>query len=68
MLAKSTLNSVEILISPALTDLEISHEEFKTIVNEKEEYEKTKESIRMMKSSDELIGNNKNIRKNNGNA
>ena len=68
MLAKSTLNSVEILISPALTDFEISHEEFKIIVNEKEEYEKTKESIRMMKSSDELIGNNKNIRKNNGNA
>ena len=44
------------------------HEEFKTIVNEKEKYEKMKESITMMKSSDELNENNKNIRKKNGNA
>ena len=36
MLAKSKLNSIETLISQALIDLEIiSHEEFKTIVNEK---------------------------------
>ena len=61
MFAKSKLNSVETLISQALIDLEISHEEFKTIVHEKEKYEKMKESIRMMKSSDELIENNKNI-------
>ena len=67
MFAKSKLNSVETLISQALIDLEISHEEFKTIVNEKEMYEKIKESVRMMKSSDELNENNKN-RKNNGNA
>ena len=31
MLAKSKLNSVEILISQALDDMEISHEEFITI-------------------------------------
>ena len=35
MLAKSKLNSIETLISQALIDLEISHEEFKTIVKEK---------------------------------
>ena len=34
MIAKSKLNSIETLISQALIDLEISHEEFKTIVNE----------------------------------
>ena len=35
MLAKSKLNSIETLMSQALIDLDISHEEFKTIVNEK---------------------------------
>ena len=34
MLAKSKLNRTENLISQALTDLEIVHEEFKTIVDE----------------------------------
>ena len=37
-----------------MIDLEISHEEFKTIVNEKGKYEKKKEDIRKMKKSDEL--------------
>ena len=54
MLAKSKPNSIKTLISQALIDLKISHEESKTIVNEKEKYEKMKESIRMIKSSDEL--------------
>ena len=36
MFAKSKLNSLETLISQALIDLEISHEEFKTIVKDKE--------------------------------
>ena len=35
MLAKSKLNSIETLISQALTDMEISHEEFITILKEK---------------------------------
>ena len=35
MLAKSKLNSIETLMSQALIDLDISCEEFKTIVNEK---------------------------------
>ena len=34
MLAKIKLNSIETLISQALIDLDISHEEFKTILNE----------------------------------
>ena len=54
MLAKSKLDSI---------DLEISHEEFKTILNEKEKYEKMKGNFGMVKSSDELIENKKNIRK-----
>ena len=68
MLAKSKLISIETLISQALIDLEISHEKFKTIVNEKEKHEKMKENIRMIKSSHELSENNKNIRENNENA
>ena len=53
MLAKSKLNSIENLMSQALIDLEISHEEFRTIVNEKERYEQMKGNIRNIKSSDE---------------
>ena len=67
MLAKSKLNSIETLISQALIDIEISHEEFKTSVNEKEKCERMKENIRMMKSSDELSENNKSIKENRGN-
>ena len=63
MLANSKLNSIETLVSQALIDLEISHEKFKTIVNEKEQYENMKENIRMVKSSDELNKNNKNMKK-----
>ena len=42
MLTKSKLNSIETIISQALTDLEISHEKFKKIVNEKKKYERMK--------------------------
>ena len=38
MLAKSKLNSIETLMFQTLIDLDISHEEFKTIVNEKKKY------------------------------
>ena len=31
MLAKSKLNSIEVLISQALIDLDVSHEEFKQL-------------------------------------
>ena len=46
MLAKSKLNSIETLISQALIDLDISHEEFIRILNEKDKYEKMKENSR----------------------
>ena len=61
MLAKSKLNSTETLMSLALIDLDISHEEFKTIVIEKE-------NINNTKSRDELSENSKNIRENSENA
>ena len=46
MLAKSKLNSTETLISQALIDMDISHEEFVTILKEKEKYEKKKDNLR----------------------
>ena len=66
MSAKSKLNSIETLMSQALIDLEISHEEFKTIVNKNEKYEQMKENIRNTKSRDELSDNSRNIRENSG--
>ena len=42
MLVKSKLNSIETLISQALIDMDISHEEFVKILNEKNKYEKMK--------------------------
>ena len=40
MLAKSKLNSIKTLVSQALTEMDISHEEFITILKEKDKYEK----------------------------
>ena len=55
-------------MSQALIDLDISHEEFKTIVNENEKYEQMKENIMNTKSKDKLSENSRAIRKNSGNA
>ena len=75
MLAKSNLNGIETLISQALIDLENSHEEFVAILNENEKYEKMKEDLRTMKSSEELTKeegkknyNNKTISENKRNT
>ena len=46
MPAKSKFNSLETLISQALNDMNISHEEFIAILKEKDRYEKMKENIR----------------------
>ena len=46
MLAKSKFNSIETLISQALIDMSISHEEFIAILKEKNRYEKKKENIK----------------------
>ena len=46
MLAKSRLSSIESLASQALTVLEISHEEFITILKEKDRYEKMNKNVK----------------------
>ena len=46
MLAKSKLNSIETLISQALIDMDISHEELITILKEKDRYEMMKGNLR----------------------
>ena len=46
ILAKVKLDSVEILVSQALTDMEISHEEFDAIIREKQKYEKMNENVK----------------------
>ena len=45
MLAESKFNSIETLISQALGDLDISHEEFIMILKEKDKYEKMKYNL-----------------------
>ena len=46
MLAKSKLNSIETLISQALNDMDISHEEYIAILKEKDKYEKMRDNFR----------------------
>ena len=48
MLAKSKLNSIETLVSQAPIDMEISYEEFITILKEKDKYQKMKKNVRNM--------------------
>ena len=54
MLAKSKLNIIETLISQALIDMEISHEEFIAIFKEKDKYEKVKENLRSENEKQEI--------------
>ena len=46
MFAESKLNSIDTLISQALTDMDISHEEFIIILKEKDRYEMMKYNLR----------------------
>ena len=46
MLAESKLNSMERFVSKALIDMEISYEEFITILKEKNKYDKMEENVR----------------------
>ena len=46
LLAKSKLNSIEVLISKALTDSVISHDEFVLINSVLKEYDEMKEEIK----------------------
>ena len=49
MLAKSKYNTIEALISQVLNDIDISHKEIITILNEKDKYEKMKKDIEEQK-------------------
>ena len=48
VLAKNKLNTIDTLLSSALNDSEISHEEFTNIINEENIYENIKENIKSM--------------------
>ena len=50
MLAKSILNRIEVLISQALIDSNISHDEFDLINNVLKEYDEMKEEIKNFKT------------------
>ena len=46
MLAKSKLNSIDTLISQALIDMDISHEEFIKILKQKDRYKMMKDNLK----------------------
>ena len=53
-LARSKLNIIETLISQALTDFDISHEEFSKIIYEKNNYEQIRDNIKRVKIINDL--------------
>ena len=53
-LAKSKLNTIDTLLSSALNNSKISHEEFANIITEKSTYENIKENIKDMTESSSL--------------
>ena len=55
MLAKSKLNSIETLVLQELIDMEIRHEEFITILREKDKYEKMKDNLRTENEKYEIM-------------
>ena len=52
-MAKSKLSSIEISVSQALIDMEMSREEFVVIFKEKDKYEKMKENVRNVSEKQE---------------
>ena len=48
MIVRRKLNSIEGKISEALINNEVSHKDYKGIINEESDFKKLKESIRMM--------------------
>ena len=52
-LAKNKLNTIDMLLSSALNDSKISHEEFTNIIAEKNMYENMKENIKEIKEEEE---------------
>ena len=62
MFAESKLGSIETLVSQALIDMEINHEEFNAIIREKQKYKRMKENLRSASEKQE------NMRMNNVNS
>ena len=60
-LARSKLNIIETLISRALTDFDISHEEFSKSIYEKNNYEQIRDNIKSAKSINDLNKENDEI-------
>ena len=60
-LAMNKSNIIETLISQALIDFDISHEEFSKIIHEKNNYEQMKDNIRSTKSINDLNKENDQI-------
>ena len=60
-LARSKLNVIENLISQALIDFEITHEEFSKIIYEKNNYEQIIENIKSVNSINDLNNLNKQV-------
>ena len=54
VLAKNKLNTIDALLSSALNDSKISHEEFSNIITEKNIYENIKENIKNTIETPEL--------------
>ena len=55
LLIRSKLSSTETLMSQALIDMEISHQEFITILKEKDKDEKMKDSLRSKNEKYEIM-------------
>ena len=55
MLAKNKLSSTETLVSQALIDTEVNHEEFITILKEKDKYEKIEEKMKNVSEKQETM-------------
>ena len=53
MLTKSKLYSTKNLVSQALIDMEINHEEFNAIIREKQNYERMKENVKNISEKQE---------------
>ena len=62
LLAKNKLNSTETLILQALIDLDISLEEFITILKEKGKYERMKDNLRS--ENEKYVSNNTSLQSN----
>ena len=54
-MAKSKLDSIKTLVSQALIDIEINHEELVTILDERDKYEKMKENLKNLNEKQQNI-------------